>query len=85
MLEVGQKYIVRPTAQNAKNNLIPGKEARIAHVDSRVVSVRIFQNGSELKLVGPKDMFGANFEERRSFVPPNRAYASPVPFINPYI
>lgn len=85
MLRVGEKYIVRATNRNFTNGLIAGKEARIAHLSHDMVSVRIFQNGGEKRLAVPKDIFGVNFEEEMSFVPPNQAYASAAPFLEPYL
>lgn len=84
-MQVGEKYLVRSTARNAKNNLLRGKEARIAHLDPNTISLRVFQNGAELKLAVPRELFGVNFELERSFVPPNKAYASPVAFITAYL
>jgi hypothetical protein len=85
MFEVGSKYISRRTDRNARNMILPDKEVRIAHVSAIAISIRVFQEGSELKLVVPRELFGINFEEERSFVPANTSYASPVPFIKPYL
>jgi hypothetical protein len=85
MFEVGSKYISRPTARNAKNSIVPDKEVRIAHVSQNAISIRVFQNGSELRLLVPRELFGVNFEEDRSFLPPNTSYASAVPFITIYL
>lgn len=78
-LIVGEKYSVLDTPRNRQNGLVPGKDARIAHVNNTHASVIVIQGGADKKLLVPLDAFYGNFKQDRA-TPANAGYKSLMPF-----
>lgn len=82
---LGAKFIANNTPRNEANQIAPGAECRVAHVNASGVSIEVVGNNRSFPkpmLHVPLTLFGVNFTEDGS--PNNRAYVVSKPFKNLY-